>query len=146
MIRRRRTPRRRRVLTPGINLTPLLDVIFNLIFFFLLATTLRSEVYETRIKLPKSSSAEKTEENPNTIRIEADGSIYFAGRLVSEEQLERQLGKLAAGGVEEVAIDGDEAVNFGRVYAVVDICRRAGLSAVSLNAESKAEPPGSSVP
>jgi len=139
MIRRRKAPRRRRVLTPGINLTPLLDAIFNLVFFFLLATTIRSEVYETKITLPQSTTAEKAEEDPNTIRIESDGSIYLRGRLVSEEQLERKLVELYEQGTTEVSIDGDQGASFGRVYSVLDICKRVGLKAFSLNARRKIE-------
>lgn len=133
----RRGASRRRKIPNGINLTSLLDAIFNLVFFFLLVTTLRREEGQARVQLPQSETATAIPAELMTISIDASGRIFFADREVQEADLERELERVALGGVREVTIRGDSEVGLGRVYAVMDICRRSGLDAVSLQAEKK---------
>ena len=43
----------------GLNLTPLLDIIFNLIFFFILATNIRDREQYMEIQIPSATTAEE---------------------------------------------------------------------------------------
>lgn len=129
--------RRRSILAPGINLTPLLDVIFNLLFFFLLATTLRNEEAQTEITLPDSDMAVRADSGQLAIDLNAQGEIFYQGRPMVAEELELEMIALVQEGETEVLIRGDRDVGLGKVYAVMDLCRRAGLKAVSLQAEPK---------
>lgn len=130
----RTTTRRRHTLTPGINLTPMLDAIFNLVFFFLLATTLRKDEFATEISLPESDTAVQAAGADQTITIDADGKIYFGGRSMVAEELELELTNLARGGRTSVSIRCDKELDFGLAYAVMDICARNGIE-VSLMAD-----------
>lgn len=134
MSRRSRTSRRRRIAT-GINLTSLLDAIFNLVFFFLLATTLRQEEGQARVQLPHSETAETVTLDRKAISLDAQGRIYYGEQQVSEDELRAQLLQLADEGVREIMIRGDQDVGLGRVYGIMDLCRQSGLEAVSLLAE-----------
>lgn len=134
MSRRGRTSRRRRIAT-GINLTSLLDAIFNLVFFFLLATTLRQEEGQARVQLPHSETAETVTLDRKAVTLDAQGRIFYGEQQVGEAELEAQLLQLADQGVKEIMIRGDADVGLGRVYAVMDLCRKSGLEAVSLLAE-----------
>lgn len=129
--------RRRSILAPGISLTPLLDVIFNLLFFFLLATTLRTEEAQTEITLPDSDTAIRADTGQLAIDLTAEGEIFYQGQLMVAEELELEMLALVQEGETEVLIRGDREVGLGKVYEVMDICRRAGLKAVSLQAEPK---------
>lgn len=130
----RATSRRRHTLTPGINLTPMLDAIFNLVFFFLLATTLREDEFQTEISLPESDTAVQTAGADRTITLDADGIIYFGGRAMVAEELELELANLARGGQTSIAIRCDTKLDFGLAYSVMDICVRSGIE-VSLVAD-----------
>lgn len=134
MSRKRPSPRRRRIAT-GINLTSLLDAIFNLVFFFLLATTLRQEEGQARVQLPRSSTAEPVTQDRKSISLDAQGRIFYGEEQLGDAELEARLRDLAAGGMREIMIRGDASVDLGRVYAVMDICRRSGLEAISLISE-----------
>lgn len=132
--------RRRSALPAGVNLTPLLDAMFNLVFFFLLATTLRTEEVQTQVTLPQSARAPEVAPEIPTVSIDQEGRIFFRGRQVVAEELELELIQLASGGETEIMIRGDQDVGLGRVYEIMDLARRAGLKAVSLQAEAAPNP------
>ncbi len=124
--------RRRRILAPGINLTPLLDAILNLTFFFLVATTIRNQTGALEVNLPSSESAEASGENDNrSVSLDAEGKIHYGGREYQEPEFEEAMRSLANRGVKEVDIRGDQSVDFGRVVRLMDICKRAGLTAAN---------------
>lgn len=131
------TLRRRRILGPGINLTPLLDAIFNLVFFFLLATTLRTEELATEVKLPSSESSTALGEQKVTVTLLADGTISYEGKVVSVAELEEKVRELAAEGVTEVMIRGDKEAALGAVFTIIDLCKAAGLKGIFLQSDRK---------
>ncbi len=133
--------RRRRILGPGIVLTPLLDVILNLVFFFLVATEIRKTEVAMEVKLPASETASllKTKDRP-AVLLDAQGKIYFRGLEVTENELESAMRGIVAGGTTEMDIRGDAQVNLGKVVHLMDVCRRAGLKAVNFDAEKKTQP------
>ncbi len=134
MSQRNRTSRRRRIAT-GINLTSLLDAIFNLVFFFLLATTLRQEEGQARVQLPQSDTAETISLDRKAVSLDAEGRIFYGDKPIQEAELELEMRRLAENGVKEIMIRGDRDVGLGRVYSVMDLCRKSGLEAVSLVSE-----------
>lgn len=141
MKRRGAAPRRRRLLAPGLNLTPLLDAILNLVFFFLLATQLRTNDAALKVNLPAAETASETtssDETP-TVTVDSEGKIHYKGGELGEEELELRVIQLVKEGRTEMNIRGDESANFGRIIRVMDICKRAGLREVLINAEKKRE-------
>ncbi len=120
---------RRRRIRPAINLAPMLDVIFNLIFFFILATTIRNESFVMDINLPESKTADQPlpRDPPPTITLNVQGEMHFKGRTMVREELELELFDLAARGHKEIMIGGDRQVDYGRVHEVIDLCRESGL-------------------
>ena len=71
-----------------INLTPLIDVVFLLLIFFMVSTTFdRSS--ELTIDLPKASSEAKAEhDKPIDVAIDAQGQFFINGRSLVNTQLE----------------------------------------------------------
>ena len=128
--------RRRRILGPGINLTPLLDAIFNLVFFFLLATTLRREEVSAQVKLPSSQFGAPSDHDAPSITLQQDGKIFYEGTEVDLEELEIQLRILADGGATEVELFGDKEAMLGPFWQLMDICRSVGIN-INLKAEKK---------
>lgn len=70
-----------------LDLTPLIDVVFLLLIFFIMATSFTKPVID--IILPESSSATKNTKTQQelVIAITADGTIYYEQKPISEEQL-----------------------------------------------------------
>jgi len=116
-----------------LNLTPLLDIIFNLIFFFVLATNIRERDRVLEITLPSSQTAE-TETIPEQvpeISLSKDGLIHYEGRVVTAQELEGELKKAVALGTKEVTLACDAQLAWQRVVDITDICRNAGVLEVT---------------
>ena len=115
---------------PVLNLTPMIDVVFQLLIFFMVATTFLDPEKEIGIELPEAASGEAPDEESSEliINIFADGRIILSGREVAAESL---LGELKAAAQADpqtpVTIRGDRLVHHERVVQVMDACGQAGL-------------------
>ena len=114
-----------------INLTPMIDVVFLLIIFFMVATTFVREEKEIDLDLPEAASASPLENLPDevVINIMRTGQIKVAGRVVSEEALGRYLEEARARNPRQsVIIRGDRGTRYEHVVRVVGICHQAEVS------------------
>lgn len=124
--------RRRRILGPGINLTPLLDAILNLTFFFLVATTLRKQEGQLTVALPAAETAKAAAGSAKpSVTLDSEGRIFFEEQEFTEEEFEARMREIVAEGNLEVDIRGDKTVEFGRVVRVMDLCKKAGMEAAN---------------
>lgn len=80
--------RPRRKEEPNINLTPLIDVVFLLLIFFMVSTTFRKET-NLRIDLPQAAQEQgPVERQQLTVAIDADGRYYINERPLADTGLE----------------------------------------------------------
>ncbi|MEI0602746.1 biopolymer transporter ExbD [Brachyspira alvinipulli] len=130
--------RRRFEIKSGIDLTPMIDIVFNLLIFFMVGSTI-VETPQIEISLPKSSSAVGAEKNENiVITISKDGQKYINGYLV--EDLDVNLADLAKteGELEKpVEIRSDEDVKTQVLISVIDSVKNAGFTRLSIATDSK---------
>ena len=135
--------RRRRRHESALELTPLLDVIFLLLIFFMVSTSFVVN-REIPIQLPQSSSASIDASNDRLIMaIDAAGNFSLDGEKVSDveiaelaEALKRKLDQASAEKA-SIRLDVDEATDYRFVIKAMDICRQVGISDVRLNTLSK---------
>ncbi|MCK5690544.1 biopolymer transporter ExbD, partial [Myxococcota bacterium] len=107
-----------------INLTPLIDIVFNLLIFFLItSTSVQNPGIE--VELPKSSDAPTQAQADNIIlAITADGRIVQDGVAVSPEELVQKLTERHKKGQNQtVIIQADTTTAHGKVVEVMDIAR-----------------------
>jgi biopolymer transport protein ExbD len=121
----------------SINLTPMIDVVFLLLIFFLTATTFQKDEVEMSLDLPDAASGKPGEEKKViVINIAADGRVIVDGREVSVMALRQKLKAAASRDKDqEVLIRGDEKTNFGLVAQVFDACLLAKLHSISIGAD-----------
>lgn len=115
---------------PVLNLTPMIDVVFQLLVFFMVATTFLDPEKEIAIDLPEASSGEASEANDEEliINVFADGSIVLSGQQLSSDDLLHALKSAArADPARPVTIRGDRLVHHERIVKVMDACGQAGL-------------------
>jgi biopolymer transport protein ExbD len=115
---------------PVLNLTPMIDVVFQLLLFFMVATTFLDPEKEIEIELPEAASGEAPDPDNEEliINIFADGRIVLAGREIPAETLLSELKAAAlADPATPVTIRGDRLVHHERVVQVMDACGQAGL-------------------
>jgi len=113
-----------------INLTPLLDCILNLIFFFLLATTIKQDTRVMEVRLPDAGAATTVTKLPKEIvvTISANGSILYGDDVVTSAQLKTRLAEAVKepGGPVPVRIRSDRDARVQVFYDVVSIFRESG--------------------
>ncbi len=119
-----------------INLTPLIDVVFLLLIFFLTVTTFSKDEVELDLTLPEAQSGSPAEQGKIlVINVTRDGRLLVAGRVVTAEGLKQKLIAAARRNKnQEVLIRGDTAAQFGVVARVFDACLSASLRSVSIGA------------
>jgi biopolymer transport protein ExbD len=121
---------------PAINLTPMIDVVFTLLVFFMLATTFAERERLLDVELPYSSSANAPASNPKelVINVSRDGRIMIDGRALQGTELAQVLTEAAR---REpgllVTVRGDRRGYYDEIVHVLDECMRAGLANLSLS-------------
>jgi biopolymer transport protein ExbD len=130
-------PRRRA--QADINLTPLIDVVFLLLIFFMVSTTFRDEA-RLRVQLPQAQGEAVAAEEPEMIRILIDrlGSFHVNDQAVADREtrtlaraLEGALGDRAA---LPVLIQADARTPHQAVMRALDAASRAGLVRIAFAA------------
>ncbi len=117
-----------------LDMTPLVDVVFLLLIFFMLSTSL-SVNPGIKIDLPKSS-AEQVKKKKTTLRvaIEAGGRIYLEGKKLSLVQLREKFLAVEKQHGDDVliVIEADKKVYHGLVVKVMDAAKSSGLNKLAI--------------
>jgi biopolymer transport protein ExbD len=120
---------------PALNLTPMIDVVFLLIIFFMAASKFAEVEADLELKLPEVAAAAPLTSAPKqrTVSVERDGTVELDGLGVSLAELTT---KLAAAQVEypqlSVVIRGDAACAFQHVAAALAACKDAHISELGI--------------
>jgi len=120
------------------NLTPLIDIVFLLLVFFMLTSHFVNQE-GLNIELPKAESGQALgENNLLEIIVYADGSLAYKNDRLSLNTLEELLRKDLSTRLEKnVRIKGDQSVAFSKAVEVLDLARKAGASSVDIVTENK---------
>jgi biopolymer transport protein ExbD len=116
----------------GINMTPMIDVVFQLIIFFLVSGHLVKQETQMPLPLPTARSASEQADGDKprlTINVLRDGQLLIAGRTTSSADLALDLqDRLAKHGKDlEVRVRCDRAVAYEHVEPVMLACAKQGL-------------------
>lgn len=111
-------------------MTPMIDMVFLLLIFFLLTSVFSIPAVKT--ELPQSSTARQVKQDELTIAVKSDGSVYLNDYPVDDVHLRMMLGrKLASADEKVVNVSADKSVDFGRIVKVMDIARESGAESVA---------------
>jgi biopolymer transport protein ExbD len=120
---------------PALNLTPMLDVVFNLIIFFMVGTQFADQERQMDVQLPRVSEGQPLTSGPDEIVVNVfpDGRIVVSGQTLSLAELEDRL-KLAKSRYADqaVMIRGDGRGIYQHVMDVISACHRAQIRNFSL--------------
>jgi biopolymer transport protein ExbD len=112
------------------DVTPLIDIVFLLLVFFMLTSTFAYQV-GVKVHLPKAVTADVTTRENIVISISGQGILYLGSQIVTPGELRSQLRKKAAS-QPPILIRADQTVSLGRVVQVWDLCRALGISQVNI--------------
>lgn len=118
-----------------INVTSLLDVMFNLLLFFMVTTTFLSTP-AIKLELPKAKHAEVIEQRPIVVYVDRDGTVYLNDEPVNVALLSAALeGKLTEADDRSVVLKADSRVSHGIVVGVMDAIKGAGATRLVVSTE-----------
>ena len=117
----------------SLELTPLIDVVFLLLIFFMVSTEFVDFSRRMDITLPTSKAASDDEVVKNLeIEMTKDKKIYIRGRRTSLEQLEASLAKLRKPQDVKTIIRADEEIEYGFVVKVMGLLQAAQVTDISI--------------
>ncbi|MGD8589065.1 MAG: biopolymer transporter ExbD [Chromatiales bacterium] len=131
--------RRHRIETDGsdsdINLTPMLDVVFIMLIFFVVTTSFVKES-GVEVNRPSAETAQQQEQANILIAIRPNGEIWIDNRSVDVRAVRANVERLRAEFPEgQVVIQGDREAQIGLLVRVMDQVRLAGISDVAIAAD-----------
>lgn len=120
-----RPPRKARI-----EIIPMIDTVFFLLVFFMMASLAMTVHGGIPVNLPKAARAEAARA-PVSVSISRDGLVYLEREPVDAAQLAARL-QVRARTELAVVIEADTDVLHGRVVAVMDAARRAGVGKLAI--------------
>jgi biopolymer transport protein ExbD len=126
-------PRRR----PGIDISPLIDVVFQLLLFYAVTTQFVADE-RLKLQLPEASTAEReagTRQEIPEVVVNAQGEILLNSQIVSKDVLEQRLKQVLTNSPgRALTIRGDRGADYGAVVQVLDAARAAGAKSINMAA------------
>ena len=120
---------------PSINMTPMVDVVFQLILFFLLGTKFTEMERKIGLEIPQVTETKSLTAAPDrqVVNIYRDGGLTLDGAPVTLDDLVPQLAsRRSQYGDLEVLVRGDAKGQFQRVAEVLTACKRAGVQELGI--------------
>jgi biopolymer transport protein ExbD len=115
----------------AIDLSPMIDCVFILLIFFIVTTTF---VEETGVEVdkPQAASAVKLEKTSVLIAITAEGDIVYGGKAIGIGGVQPVVKRMIAKEDLPVIVQADAKAPAGTLVRVIDECKIAGASKVSI--------------
>ncbi len=114
-----------------LNMTPIIDIVFQLLIFFLVATRFAQEDRELEVTLPSASEAQPLIAEPRELFVNVDrqGRFFVDGRTIGAVELERALTQAVTNNPanQSVVIRADKNVVFDHVVTVMNLCNKTGV-------------------
>lgn len=124
--------------TVQLPMTPLIDIVFLLLIYFLLTTNFLASD-SLPLDLPSAATATSRQSAAIIVSLDAAGQAHLEGSLVSDKELPSRLrDSLAKQKGRSVLIRSDRSVPLARVVTVLDIARACGAVEISLAADRTA--------
>ena len=114
-----------------LDLTPMLDMVFNLLIFFMVVSRFAKEDRELDVVLPSASEARPLTAKPKElfVNIDREGRYFLDGKILSEPEVDSFLSRAARDNPlgQSVVIRADKRVVFDYVVVVMNLCNKVGI-------------------
>jgi biopolymer transport protein ExbD len=126
--------RRRLGAETNLNMVPMIDVVFQLIIYFMVATTIIITP-GIALVLPTSATAEPTALSRLVVTVVSREEIYFNKERYTMDSLNARLAGVTEkerSQIKSVVLDGDRTISYSLLVDVLDALRRNGFKAINL--------------
>ncbi len=119
----------------NVDMTPMIDIVFQLILFFLVSTTFAT-LPGIKLNLPQSHTSESTSLMGITITADDSGALFFNDKEVSMATLGEELLSFDTGTTKKeefpVSLEADSEVTNGTIVKIFDVIRESGYCVINL--------------
>jgi len=122
----------------SIDISPLIDMVFILLIFFMVSTTFVKDM-KVDIQRPSASSAQRASTKVVRVNIDRSGTVFLEGVSVKPWMLQSRVREMIRGGASKsVLVIVDSRASVSNLVEVVDQCRLAGAEDVAVATEKEA--------
>lgn len=110
-------------------MTPMIDMVFLLLVFFMTVSTLARADKQVKLDLPESSQSDVPEDlsDRGTISLDGDGNIYLGARSVGIETMQEEIKTALSSNPElRIHVRADQATPYGEIKKVLRACAEVG--------------------
>jgi len=124
----------------GLVLTPLIDMVFLTLIFFMLNATLSLNP-AIRVDLPEAYTAQAVLQEEIVVTVSSEGAVYVGKNQVTTERLSTELKKeMARLNSRRLLLQADQNLPYRRLVEIMDLARLAGIETVALVTAPKSLP------
>ncbi|MDH5541383.1 MAG: biopolymer transporter ExbD [Nitrospinota bacterium] len=121
----------------SLQLTPLIDVVFLLLIFFMVSTAFVDFTRQIDINLPKTAAGDlPAEKKVFTIEISREKEIFLDGKQVTFTELEERIAG-SGGAKRSVIIRADSEVDYGTTVGIMGMCKLNGIEEIGLSVSER---------
>jgi biopolymer transport protein ExbD len=118
---------------PVVQLTPLIDVVFNILCFFIVFTVFRGAESGIQLKLPKSATAQQQPATPVVVTVSRAGEFFVNGAQYTRESLAGEVARTVSASPDQVVIiKADRDARYEYLVEALDAVRGSAGARIAL--------------
>ena len=127
---------------PTINLTPMLDVVFQLLIFFLVAFEFQRSELDMKVQVPSAQEGAdpKRARGEIIVNVRENGEVVVENQTMTQQQLREKLTAIAKQHENQpIRLRGDAKCEYQTIVEVIDTCQKAGIWNISFATQRSKE-------
>jgi len=117
----------------GFDITPLIDVVFLLLIFFMLTTTFINVESGVKVDLPTGDFAAVEERQNIVVSITENNVLYLNNTLIDPNNLTRGIREALGDNIGSmVVLEADQNISHGKVVRVMDLIKKGGAERIAI--------------
>lgn len=129
--------KRKLFLRKGMDLTPMIDIVFLLVIFFMTSSSL-VKIKSIKVDLPKAVASDKEIKDPIAILIDKDESIFIGNVKIPPNKVEIVLKKMVEKEqLKSIVVEGYQDISYQKIIEIMSLAKKLGVEKVSLAVTEK---------
>jgi biopolymer transport protein ExbD len=117
----------------GFDITPLIDVVFLLLIFFMLTTTFINVESGVKVDLPTGDFAAVEERQNIVVSITENNVIYLNNKLIDPNKMPERIREEIGDNADSlVVLEADQNISHGKVVRVMDLIKKGGAERIAI--------------
>jgi len=114
----------------GIDITPLIDMVFQLLIFFLLTSSFVVSQAGIKVNLPKAVTSDVLQDETFVITVNKNDVVFLNDKAITSSELAARLDSMPK--KKSVLLKSDKKASLGKVVEIWDLCREKGMEKINI--------------